>query len=337
MQQRGIVPDNHVADAVFQAQLVFLLRRVALQLVEEIDRLVFAHPLDAEGAARDRIERGAPGDGMLPRHRMAHPSHLLLLVFAENRGNGSRALVLVVTIAVMVQRNQIADLLLQIGRQAVIGGVLVREQRVAADLRHLDRVERGAARRHIEVRVVGVEVGPRVGEAGRLAVLLYVGEDQDVGVLGMVELVDDVRLGTAELPRELEESAGAEFLMAEDKDLRGEESVPDFAEIPGNPLGLDAESVAERLHAFSLGTSSHFFAFQLFSPSSASCTPFAPSCNPQRNLPSPATCLRNSSHCTLKALSALSSGTSSQLWKKSIGCGMSGFHTGLGVFSYDCE
>jgi len=39
-----------------------------------------------------------------------------------------------------------------------------------------------------------VEVSPCVGEAGRLAVLLHVGEDQDVGVLGMVELVDDVRL-----------------------------------------------------------------------------------------------------------------------------------------------
>src|SRR5438552_17000626 len=56
-------------------------------------------------------------------------------------------------------------------------------------------------------------------------------------------------------------------------------------------------------HGLSLGTSSHFFWRQLFRPSSASCTPLAPSSSPQRNGPSPASCLRKSSHCTLKALS----------------------------------
>src|SRR5262249_22488704 len=57
------------------------------------------------------------------------------------------------------------------------------------------------------------------------------------------------------------------------------------------------------LHACNLGTSIHFFCFQLFSPSSASWTPFAPSSRPQRYLPSPATWRRKSSHCALKALS----------------------------------
>ena len=56
-------------------------------------------------------------------------------------------------------------------------------------------------------------------------------------------------------------------------------------------------------HAFSAGTSSHRLCFQLFKPSSASCTPLAPSSRFQRNAPSPATCCRKSSHCALNALS----------------------------------
>src|SRR5439155_13425899 len=116
---------------------------------------------------------------------------------------------------------------------------------------------------------------------------------------------------------------------------------------PAKGLGLPDRIVFERaaragkldgenrvaFHAFSPGTSSHFFRCQLLQPSSASCTPLAPSSRFQRKAPSPATCLRNSSHCTLKALSYSSSGTSCQPSKKLIGCAMSGFHTGLGVFS----
>src|SRR5256885_7328770 len=49
-----------------------------------------------------------------------------------------------------------------------------------------------------------MEVGAGVRKADRRAVLLHVGQDQDVGVLGVMELVDDVRLGPAELARELE-------------------------------------------------------------------------------------------------------------------------------------
>src|SRR5216684_8121787 len=65
---------------------------------------------------------------------------------------------------------------------------------------------------------------------------------------------------------------------------------------------LDGENRVA-FHGFSVGTSSHFFLCQLLSPSSASWTPRAPSSRFQRKAPSPATCLRNSSHCTLKALS----------------------------------
>jgi len=64
----------------------------------------------------------------------------------------------------------------------------------------------------------------------------------------------------------------------------------------------------------------HFRCCQLFKPSSASCTPLAPSISPQRNGPSPTTCLRNSSHCALNALpQAGSSGSSFQPSKKLMG------------------
>src|SRR5574341_1510734 len=85
-----------------------------------------------------------------------------------------------------------------------------------------------------------------------------------------------------------------------------------FRKSTGFPDGIVLEAIAARqldgedrvaFHALSFGTSSHFFCFQLLSPSSASCTPFAPSSKPQRQLPSPATCFRKSSHCALKALS----------------------------------
>src|SRR6185503_3049880 len=136
-------------------------------------------------------------------------------------------------------------------------------------------------------------------------VLLHVRQDQDVGMRGLVELIDDVRLRLAEPTRKAQKLRGAKALAAENQNLRGEERIPDFAEVRRDRVGLGAESRAQfsQLHAFSFGTSSHFFCFQLFSPSSASCTPFAPSSRFQRNLPSPATCLRNSSHCALKALS----------------------------------
>src|SRR5881397_464472 len=65
---------------------------------------------------------------------------------------------------------------------------------------------------------------------------------------------------------------------------------------------LDAE-YRVAFHGLSFGTSSHFFCRQLFRPSSASWTPLAASSRPQGNGPSPAMCLRKSSHCTLKALS----------------------------------
>src|SRR5258708_30820083 len=44
---------------------------------------------------------------------------------------------------------------------------LFRSQRVAARARHLERVQQGRPRRHLQIRIVGVEIGPGIGEPGR--------------------------------------------------------------------------------------------------------------------------------------------------------------------------
>src|SRR3954469_15310516 len=122
-----------------------------------------------------------------------------------------------------MQRNKISYLSFDGRRQVVVGGVLVREQRVAAFFRYLDRIEQRRARRDCQVRIIGMEVGAGVGQPDRLLVLLAVGEDEDVGVRGMVELVDDVRLRPAEPLRKAQEFGGGEALGAQYQDLRGKE------------------------------------------------------------------------------------------------------------------
>src|SRR5581483_1099839 len=87
-----------------------------------------------------------------------------------------------------------------------------------------------------------MEVRPCIGEADGLAVLLAVGEDQDVRMLRVMELVDDMRLRSAELPREVEEFSRAQALRANDQELRGEERVPDLAKRPRHALDFRAEA-----------------------------------------------------------------------------------------------
>ena len=79
---------------------------------------------------------------------MLHPRQFHLLIPGQDRGYGARGLVQVVPVTVVVQCNQTFDALLHRRRQIVVRGVLVGEQRVAAALRHFDRIEQGAARRH---------------------------------------------------------------------------------------------------------------------------------------------------------------------------------------------
>ena len=180
---------------------------------------------------------------------MAHPGQLSLLFLAQHRSDGARDLVQLVPVAVVVQCNKRLDCLLHGGRQIVIGSVLIGEQRVAALARHLERIEGGRARGHVEIRVVGMEVRPCVGKPDRFPVILHVGKDEDVGMLGMVELVDDVGLRASELPCEVQEVGCSELLRAKHQYLSPTKSVPDFAEVRLDDIGFGAErSELSQLH-----------------------------------------------------------------------------------------
>src|SRR5258708_19612541 len=65
----------------------------------------------------------------------------------------------------------------------------------------------------------------------------------------MVELVDDVRLGRSQAPREIEKPARCQILRANHQHLPFEEGASDFFESVGpgevDPSRLDAEPVAE--------------------------------------------------------------------------------------------
>ena len=163
MQQRRVVPDDDVADAVREAQLVFRLGRVRGQLVEQRARFVVGHADDAERAARHRIKRLAPGDRMRARERVRDQRHLRLLLVGQHRRDGAARLVLVVAVAVVMDAEQRIDAALHRVGQVVVRGVLVGEQRIAAARGHLDRIERRRARRNVQVRIVGVEVRAGVG------------------------------------------------------------------------------------------------------------------------------------------------------------------------------
>jgi len=133
-------------------------------------------------------------------------------------------------------------------------------------------------------------------------------------VLGMVELIDDVRLGRPEAARECEKLGGGEVLSPQHQHLRCEERLFDRAErrlgeglreVDAARFGAEAwrQRHDPQRHGFSFGTSSHLRCFQLLRPSSASCTPFAPSSRFQRNGPPSTTCRRKSSHSALNAFS----------------------------------
>src|SRR2546426_8054622 len=62
----------------------------------------------------------------------------------------------------------------------------------------------------------------------------------------MVELVDDVRLGPAELARELEELRRLQLQISEHQDLPGKERIPDFPEIRADRVGLQPETAEFR-------------------------------------------------------------------------------------------
>src|SRR5262249_21842574 len=118
---------------------------------------------------------------------VAHRPHVACLPHPEHGGGGARALAEIVALAVVMQRDERIDAPLHRRRQVVVRAVLIGEQRVAAVLRHLDRIEQRGARRDVEVGVIGVEISARIGEADRLAVLLAVRKGQGVWILASME------------------------------------------------------------------------------------------------------------------------------------------------------
>ena len=62
----------------------------------------------------------------------------------------------------------------------------------------------------------------------------------------MVELVDDVRLGFAELARELEELRRLQLQISEHQDLPGKERIPDLPEIGADRVSLQPETAELR-------------------------------------------------------------------------------------------
>jgi hypothetical protein len=76
-----------------------------------------------------------------------------------------------------------------------------------------------------------VEVAARVGKSDRPTVFLSIREDEDVGIAGIVELIDDVRLGPAEAARKGQELAGRETLPLDRQHASLPQRASELAEI----------------------------------------------------------------------------------------------------------
>ena len=64
-------------------------------------------------------------------------------------------------------------------------------------------------------------------------------------MLGMVELVDDVGFGLAELSGKSHEPLRGKLLSPEHQHLGGEKGIPHFPEIRAHLVGFGAEAVAQ--------------------------------------------------------------------------------------------
>ena len=225
------------------------------KLVEQRDRFVFRHADDAVGAARDCVERLAVRDRMRPDQRMRDQRHLRLLLRGQGRRCDAAHLVRDLAVAVVVDADQPVDPPFHRVRQIVVGGVLIGEERVATGFRDLDRIEHRRSCRYLEVRIIGVEVRAGIGKPRRLSILGPVGQDQDVRVVRVMELVDHVRLGRAEAARERDILCRRQRLVAQHQHLAAEERLLDVGEpCVGKRLrkidvgSFEPEAMAQRLH-----------------------------------------------------------------------------------------
>src|SRR5690606_1731103 len=165
----------------------------------------------------------------------------------------------------------------------------------------LGGVEEVTALARADAGVVDEQVEPAelaahgLDEALAVGGLAHVGRDvEHLGAEGAegVERLAHLRLGAAAAEGEVEPLA-RERLGDAEADAAG----------PAGDEGDSGRSRHEISGQVSEGTSSQRRSFQDASPSSASCTPLAPSSSPKRYGSSATTWRRNSSHCTLNALS----------------------------------
>src|SRR5688500_17915293 len=98
VQQRSVVPNHQITNVVPEPVKVLRLRRVRFQLVEQRDRFIVWHALDAEGAARHRIQRFAARHRMGACDAMPDPAHAVFLFVGQQRRDGTRPLVQIVAV-----------------------------------------------------------------------------------------------------------------------------------------------------------------------------------------------------------------------------------------------
>ena len=135
-----------------------------------------------------------------PSQQVPDPVDLLFLRFGQHRRDRARGFVEVVAVAVVMAHDQTFDARLHGRRQFVIGEPLVGEGGAVPAGRHFERVQHGATRRHVEIRIVGVKIGAGVSQPDGHAVAHDIGQDQDVGFVGVMKSVDDMRFGPAPVP-----------------------------------------------------------------------------------------------------------------------------------------
>jgi hypothetical protein len=84
---------------------------------------------------------------------------------------------------------------------------------------NLDGMKDGAARRYVEIGVVGMEIGAAVGETQRLALRVApVRQNKDVGIVRVVKLVDHMGFWFPKPSREVNEALRRQFLIADHQD-----------------------------------------------------------------------------------------------------------------------
>src|SRR6267154_3898984 len=251
MLATAVVPDADRALLPAQAGGEFRPGAMRLQEIDQRPAFLVGPVLAADRVARIDVERLLAGLGMGAHDRVLRHvafgvigvAHLHVLVF------GAAAAAAVAPHPGAVNADEPAEHRLHAGRQCLVGEVLVRHHRVAAERRHLTGVQHRADRRAFgigRVRLPGAaDILLLVGLFAQFEDLREAGHAFDKGIIR--------RLG--EVPGETQHVGGAELLVAHIDREVSEEGVVDLrpgpvaeglAQIDAADLG--AESAGEGTH-----------------------------------------------------------------------------------------